>query len=154
MGDIQTIQGIPVDSIRRVPIKEGIKIDRTDLSYSPEDKAGRIIGGMPLGGVRFIRYEPGNGTRYDLYFFSLEPFKPYGKIANATQQFVMLHDNGGEGGRSARIPLHGVVDPSYLREKLSCSETDSLVLSELTEFLFTGMNRHYGLDIWIERENS
>ena len=154
MNDIRTIcGGIPVDEVRsKSTVQDGIVIDRLSSHQTPEDRVGRIIGGMPAhDAVRFIRYEPGNGTRYNLYFFPLKCLNP--EVQEG--QFEVVWDSGDGGGRAARFIIlpDRTPHPSYIAEKLHTTRADSISLAELFEHLALGRNKFYGINDWVEKED-
>ena len=148
MNTVQTIcGGIPRDKVRTVPtVRDGIKIDRyPGDGITREEHVGRILGGMPDIESRFIRYEPGNGTRFDLLIIPLSGFHPN------DSGFVVVLDNF---GKSLRAALGGAEHWTYLREKLGIALPDCIALAELFEYLTTQENKFCGLDSLIDKEGT
>ncbi len=85
-----------------------------------------IVDDRRAGPVRFIEYQPGNGTRYTLVFSRL---------------LMTMHRTGYEEhatvvswlqtGRCMVLAPTGYIAESYVAEKLDCREGDALVLAEL-----------------------
>lgn len=134
------VQGIDVGEIRTKPtVRDGIKFDRSMDGLTPEERIGRIIGGMADQKVRFLVYEPGNGTRYDLVIIPLADLYP---DPNVDQYLVVLENFG----KSMRAMLGGSEHWTYIKSKLGVTTATALTLAELFEYLTTGKNERYGLD--------
>lgn len=131
--------------IRTKPtVRDGIMIDRSVDGLTPEERVGRIIGGMPNQKARYIKYEPGNGTRYDLVIVPLNELMPN---KEGTTQYLVVLENF---GRSMRARLGGCEHWGYIEEKLKVTRPSAYALAELFEYLTTGANAHYGMEKLME----
>lgn len=147
MNTVQTVcGGVSRSEVRTVPtVRDGIKIDRSQDGTTKEEYVGRIIGGMVHHQVRFVKYEPGNGTRYELFIIPIEDIHPNDK------GFLVVLDNF---GRSMRARLLGTEHWGYIEEKLKVTRPSAIALAELFEYLGTQKNDHYGLDKLIDKEGT
>lgn len=133
------VSGIDIDQIRtKNTVQDGIKRDVAHDWLTPEERTARIIGGLRDLRVRYVIYEPGNGTRYELVIVPLAEL-----TGDGTRQYLVTLMNF---GKSMRAGLGGEEHPSFIKEKLEVSNASAIALAELFEYLTTGKNVRYGLD--------
>ncbi len=80
--------------------------------------------------MRFVTYEPGNGTRYRVLFVFLNGMDLGGTPAHGDYVLIYMRDYG-----TAYPFIRAKFSPGYIREKLGVSEVDSTVLAELFDYI-------------------
>jgi len=87
------------------------------------------------GGVRFVEFCPGNGTRYQLVIVPLTSKAMAGAIGASTERCTYLVSK--VNGKTAVMTVGGsdFIHYNYVMEKLGCGLPDAVVIAELLGYL-------------------
>ena len=112
-----------IDGRTKATVKDGIVFDCWDCNRSDA--------------VRYICYQPGNGTKYFLCIIDTECEKPEVNInigfGNSSGYIIVDLNNG----RSMTLGnCSSFIAANYVMEKLRCGISDAYVLAELFAYLF------------------
>lgn len=104
----------------------------------PTVKAGISKDSRWTGGARFIQYEPGNGTRYDVLFTKMP-----GSRKHLYRDFIVASFLNHRKPSFLLPPWEGVLHWRYFSEKTGFGEADAKALTELVAHVA-------GIEAWLE----
>lgn len=112
-----------------------------------------IVKGYAMQNGVLFQYEPGNGTRYEFVFTTMEPFS---REEHETQEVLVswLNSDGVNSGRCCIMQKDGsFLASSYVKEKLKCmSRDDAFVIAEFLGYIldrpFKALKENERGDAW------